>query len=85
MPVLMNCDIICERYICEKYICNKLNDRVINSYFKLQKSKKTCLEKPAISFNSFLFHKLGKSKVSSLFKMYLKYGHLLKKIYTDSS
>ena len=58
---------------------------LLTATLRLQKSKKTCLEKPAISFNSFLFHKLGKSKVSSLFKMYLKYGHLLKKIYIDSS
>ena len=59
----------------EKCISNKLNDEIIDSYFKLLERWKT----DVISFRSFLFHDLCNSKSSSLLKIYLKYEHLLEK------
>ena len=76
--VLKECNI-------EIYIYNKLNDKIINSYFKLLKSRKIHVISMLYPCYIFLFLNLCKSKVSSLFKIYLKYGHLLKKIYIDSS
>ena len=65
----------CQKSDIEKCIYNKLNDEIINSYFKLLENRKT----DVISFSSFLFHDLCKSKVSSLLKMYLKHEDLLEK------